>query len=469
MFNSQMLMKKIIVGLFFIFSGFLSFADYNSFDIPDSAEIRRSIVDSWLTPDLETLRGYKEQFKDNKIGTTFQIRLEEEDDEFCVVVAPRSEIDINMVNGDSVKKVRAAVYPKGAAGSWILFRNKKKGAPVKIHYYFNQDSDVYLQFRAEGNKTFADLIVCDSYAAKSVLVGVPFNRLYTSSFQDVKNWTKKSLPWDKVTVVKNQYANTMIMAGSIRKNLDSIVFVDDACYDEHGKLKSIFTGKDFTVRNDEGEIVSASELKNKHFLSGAGFLKWIVDGIVEPYRGYGTSIQQLTVPTLEYSSTGKNGVMSQDWNLTFSLDWCRNLASEAYAVRSSRQADFKTAGLDVKHNYFASELVNGQLENSAGYIKNTGYSVKCIKSMLYVLAATEPEWFYLGAIRQGSSIKPEELVFNNCAVFFPYFDNNGKFGCLIFEQGEEISLEKFIEKYSDAYVHFERVKATEAFFPYEKR
>ena len=159
-------MKKIISKLILAAAAWFAFADYNSLNIPDSAEIRRTIVDSWLTPDLETLRGYKEQFKDNRIGTTFQIRLEEDDDEFCVVVAPRSEIDINMINGDSVKKVRAAVYPKGAAGSWILFRSKNKGQPVRIQYFFNQDADVYVQFRPEGRKTFDDLVVCDSYAAR---------------------------------------------------------------------------------------------------------------------------------------------------------------------------------------------------------------------------------------------------------------------------------------------------------------
>ena len=465
-----MLMKKLLLNFIFIVLGFSAFADYNSYDIPDSAEIRRTIVNSWLTPDLNTLRNYKEQFKDNRVGVTYQIRLEESDDEFSVVVAPRSEIDINMINGDTVKTVRAAVYPKGAAGSWILYRSKNKGEqPLRVEYYFNQDSDVYLQFRPEGTKTYADLIICGSYAARSVLVGVPFNRLYTASFHEVRNWTKKSLPWDKVTVLKNQYTNTLIMAGTIRNNLDSFTFMDDASYDEHGKLKSIFTGKDILVMDEYGNPVSAEELKKKHFLSGAGFLKWIVDGIVEPYRGYGTAIQQLTVPTMEFNSVGKNGVMSQDWNLTFTLDWCRNLASEAYSIRSSRHGDYKSAGLDVNYNYISSEIVDGKILNSTGYLKNTGYLADHLKSMLYVLAVTEPEWFYLGAIRQGSAIKADDLVFNNCIVFFPYFDRNGKFGCFIFEQGEEISMDKFLEKYSGAYVHLERVKATEAFFPYEKK
>ena len=462
-------MKKIFASIVILFSVAFAFADYNSFNIPDSAEIRRTIVDSWLTPEIEILRGYKEMFRDNRVGTTFQVRMEEDDDEFCIIVAPRSEIDVNMITDDRVKTVRAAVYPKGAAGSWILFRDKKKGTPVRIRYFFNEDSDIYLQFRPDGNKTFADLVICDSYAARSVLVGVPFAKLYTASFQDVRNWTKKSIPWEKVTVRRNQYANNLIMAGTILDNLDSFVFTPDACYDEHGMLKSIITGEDVEVRDANGNLLSASELKHTHFLSGAGFVKWIVDGIVEPYRGYGTKVKDLTEPTTDYSMVGKTGVMSQEWNLSFTLDWCRNLATEAYSIRSSREGDFRTAGLDVNFNWFAAELRNGRLENSTGYLKNTGYPADRIKSFLYVLAVTEPDWFYLGAIRQGSTVKPDELVFNNCVAFFPYFDANGKFGCHIFEQGEEISLENFLEKYSGAYVHLERIKSTEAFFPYEKK
>ena len=50
-----------------------------------------------------------------------------------------------------------------------------------------------------------------------------------------------------------------------------------------------------------------------------------------------------------------------------------------------------------------------------------------------------------------------------------YVDSTGKFGCFVFEQGKEISLEKFVKKYKDAYIHLERVKSLEAFFPYEKK
>lgn len=461
-------MKIKILAFSFVFLFFgIAFAEYNSFAIPDSAEIRRTIVDSWISAPVSEVRNYKEDLRKNRIGETFQIRMEENKTEFSVIVAPRSELDVDLINGDSHRIVRAAVYSKGAAGSWVLFREKNSGKPLRVEWHFNPDPDVFLVFRPQAQKTLVDMSVFGSFAAKSVPLGVPFERIYTAGFQDVKNWTQKTLPWEKVSVETGLYRDSLMMAGIIKSNLDSIVFTEDACYDSKGKLKSVITGKDYILKDESGFEISLDE--KKLYLSGAGFLKWIVDGIVEPATGLGTSISDLTEPTVEFDSVGKIGVMSQEWNLYFTLDWCRNLAAKAYSVRSRRNVDFKSAGLDVNKNYFASEVSGGKISTSSGYIKNTGYSIEKIKSVLYVLAVTEPSWFYLAAIRQGSCLKPDELVFNNCAVFFPYFDNNGKFGCFVFEQGKEISLEKFVKKYKDAYIHLERVKSLEAFFPYEKK
>ncbi|MGN0728396.1 hypothetical protein [Treponema sp.] len=458
--------KCLFFPLLLLFFSSVS-ADYNRFLIPDSAEIRRTIVDSWISAPISEVRGYSEDLRKNRVGEIFQIRMEETETEFAVIVAPRSVLDVDLINGDNHRIVRAAVYPQGAAGSWVLFRDKKSGKPLRVEWHFSPDSDVFLVFRPQGQKTLVDMSIFGSFAARSVPLGIPFERIYTVGFQEVRDLTQKTLPWEKVSVEKGLYRDSLIMAGIIKENLDSIIFSEDACYDFDGKLKSILTGGSYVLKNSSGFEIKPDE--KKLYLSGAGFLKWIIDGIVEPVSGMGTKIPDLTVPTVEFDSVGKIGVKSQDWNLYFTLDWCRNLASKAYSVRSRRNADFKSAGLDVNQNHFASESLGAKVASSNGYIRNTGYSVEKIKSVLYVLAVTEPSWFYLGAVRQGSYLKPDEFVFNDCAVFFPYFDSNGKFGCFIFEQGREISLANFIERYRNCYVHLERVKASEAFFPYEKK
>ncbi|MFA6938401.1 MAG: hypothetical protein WCQ67_09240, partial [Treponema sp.] len=363
------------------------------------------------------------------------------------------------------------VYPSGAPGSWVLYRNKDTGKPTKICMFFNQDAEVYIQFQPSENKTFADMIVFNSYAARSVPVGISFESLYTMSFADVYKITAQCLPWQKVAVVPKQYHAPLQMAAVIRENLSRIDYADDACYNERGKLYSISTGKPFKIiAEDDGtsydDLVQKKEIEdNRLTLSTAGFLKWIIDGLVEPRLGTKLSIGDLLQPTVEYYTAGKNGVLSQKWNLSFTLDWSRNLAAKALSARSSKNYNFTDGGVDVTVEPFSSEIVNGKLVNTTGYIKDSGYSVAKLKSILYVLAVTEPSYCYLGAIRQSSKLVHDEMVFNECAIFFPYFDDTGRFGCTVFENGRELTLEKFCGTYSDSFVHLERVKCDDSFFP----
>ena len=390
-------------------------------------------------------------------------------DEFAVIVAPRTFLNVDMVQGDKTETVRMDVYPSGAAGSWVLYRSKKDEKPVRIIFYFNQNSEVYVQFTPYGEKSLADLVVFGSYAARSVPLGIDFSRFYTASFKDVLRWTEYSLPWKNVNVITGQYSQVFRMASEIRKRLSEIDFAEDACYNEKGELYAISTGKPFEIR-DEDSSLNINDIipdygENRLTLGSAGFVKWIVDGIVSPLTGKGTSIEKMLDESMTFDSLGKNGVLSQTYNLTFTLDWCRNLAASALSVRSSRDYDWKSGGVDVKAEPFAADMTSGTLKPSLLYTKDAGYSLSGLKSLLYVLAVREPSYFYLAAVRRQSKISPDEFVFNECAVLFPFFDDNGKFGVFVFEKNRELTLENFISEYEGDFVHLERVKTTDMFKP----
>ncbi len=460
-----MKVKKIFLFLaqLFLFCASV-FAEYNSYGIPDSAEIRRTIQDSWFLQNLAELRTRNSELRKNNLGQTFQIRMEERVDFYAVIIAPESYLNVDLISGNSKETVKMAVYPEGAPGSFVLFREKSTGKASKIQWYFNADPDVYLEFYEKANKTYADMLVYSSYAAKSVPLSVKFSYLFSAGFEDILRLTKRSLPWQNVHVIPGQYRESLQMIQVIRENLPKIDYAENACYNEDGTLYSILTGKKFTLTDENGNEYFPEE-NGRLTLSGAGFAKWIIDGLLVSYIGRGSEIQKMLQPTIEYSSTGKNGVLSQKYNLSFSLDWCRNLASEALSARSSLDYDFKSGGLDVNKNFFAAENEGGHLVNSAGYIFNTGYSVKKLKSILYVLAVKEPSYFYLAAIKQPSKIKHDEMVFNNCAVIFPYFDDAGHFDCAVFTMNTEVSLEDFIDLNAASYVHLERVKSSNYFSP----
>ena len=99
-------------------------------------------------------------------------------------------------------------------------------------------------------------------------------------------------------------------------------------------------------------------------------------------------------------------------------------------------------------------------------MENSGYTVAVLRSLLYVLAATEPGNLYFGAIRgTDRTITPEIMAFNECVAFFPYFQDDGAFACNVFMNGRKMTLEDFCYFYADDFVYLTRAKSSERFFP----
>jgi len=456
------LFKKILIGATAaLLFNFPCFAEFDFYSIPDSADIRQNILDSWLKAPVSEVRRKSAEIVQNEAGVNFEVRYEENDDELCIVVAPQSKlrIDIYKEGISSSQSIEKNVYPKNSPGSWILYRDKSSGKPLRICYYFNPNADVYVQFRSEETKIYADMLIYDFYAIRSAPVGVSLNRLYTCSFADVYGFTKKILPWEYGFIVTGQYHPSLQMIEVIRQSLNKIKYTEDSCYDKQGKLYSIT--KESLIEADNEDYL---------YLSDAGFDKWIIDGIVEPITGENTDVKKLLNPTIVYDYLGKNGVLSQKYNLSFSLDWTRNLAALCLSMRTNKEYTYKTGGVDVTISPFVFYNNEGRICSTSGYLSNTGYEINQLKSLMYILSVTEPSWFYLLAIREASDVSYEDMAFNKSAVLFPYFDDDGQFGCVVFENGIEMSLDEFIKKYSEnnVFVHIERVKATDDFFPKTK-
>ena len=449
--------RTILVALFSLLFVSPLFAAYNSWGIPDSSEIRKGLTERWFEASLDAVRMNLPEIYDNNAGEKFQVRLEESDSTYMIYVAPCAVINVNVYSSKGVSLEQQEVYPGDAPGSWVLVRNKKTDEPIRIRWYFSVNSDVYVQFTPYGKTAFADLVIYGNYASKGSSTGVPFSALYGASFEDILNMTAVSLPWKYVTIDDDRYDGVLQMAGMIQKNLGKIMYVPNAMYDEDGKLVQITNGQPFNSENIDS---------NKLYLSSAGFLKWIADGLVEPIAGSKLKRQPLLVETVSVKETGYQGIMSQKYNLFFSLDWIRNLAAAIMSVNTGRLYLFNESGADVTVNPFAASIgANGTL-NTVTFIEDTGYSLSVLKSLLYVLAATEPGNIYFGAIREtDKTVTPEIKVFNDCVVFLPYFSSNGSFGCFVYMNGKQISLEDFCMLYADENVYLTRVRANEQFYP----
>ena len=454
------IMKKtvLIFGLLFLISPL--FAAYNRLGIHDSSEIREKLLETWLTAPLETVRQNPPEIRYNDNGQPFQVRLEESDTTFQIFVSPEAKINVSVYSDLGVQVEERIVYPGDSAGSWVLIKDKKTGNPIRIRYYFLKDSDVYIQFTPSprGKSALVDLVIFGNYAARGVPTGVPFNKFYTASFEDVIIFTENKIPWKYVLYDTDMYHSVKQMCAVIRERIPHINMVPDAMYDENKDLVHISTGEKFENIEENDEKLS---------LSSAGFVKWISDGLIEPLTGGLLKREPLIQETIKVKDNGHQGVLSQRYDLFFSLNWIRNLASAIISVYSGSTYLFNQSGVDVTINPFASTYTEKGVANIVTYIENTGYTVSVLKSLFYVLAATEPGTFYFGAIRgTDRTVSPEIKAFNECVAFFPYFQDDGGFECAVFMNGREMTLEDFCLLFSEDFVSLTRVKASEQFFPY---
>ena len=445
----------LVLGILFFISPL--FAAYNRLGIPDSSEIRESMEETWLQAPLSVLRRYTPELRYGDSGGKFQIQFEEDETTFTISVAPEARINIAVQSDTDSYLEEHTIYPKDACGSWVMIKNKKTEKPMVIRYYFLKDSDVYIQFTPKGKVAFVDLVIFGNYAARGVPTGVPFDKFYTASFEDVIKFTENKIPWDYVLCDTDMYHSIKQMCAVIREHIPDIKSIPDAMYDENNKLVHISTGKEFEIMEDDGRLS----------LSSAGFVKWIGDGLIEPLTGGMLKRDPLLNSTVTVKDNGHQGVLSEQFNLYFSLDWIRNLASAIISVYTGVTHFSNMSGVDVTINPFASTYTENGIENIVTFLENTGYSVTVLKSLLYVLASTEPGTFYLGAIREtDKTVSPEIKVFNECVAFFPYFEDDGGFACGVFMNGREISLKDFCFYHKDDFVYLTKVKASDNFFPF---
>ncbi|MCF0241340.1 MAG: hypothetical protein HUK25_01810 [Treponema sp.] len=446
--------KSTIWFVLFLFPMFLT-AENNAFGVPDSSEIRSGLIETWFEASLMTVRENIPEIYSNKAGQEFQVRLEETDSSFNVFVSPHMtmNVDVYTENGKYTKK--QDVYPGDAPGSWVLIRNKKDGKPIRIRYYFLSNSEVYIQFTPYNKTSLCDLVIFGNYAVKGIPTGVPFSRFYSASLAEVQRITKSNVPWNYLEYDPTLYHSVHQMAGVIRERLPNIVYHKDAMIDENDNLVEFGSGR--PIKLEEGT--------EKLPLSSSGFIKWVADGLVEPVAGSKLKRLPLLTQTVEYKDIGYQGVLSQEYSLSFALDFVRNISSAVLSVNTGTVYRFNESGVDVTLEPFVAGLSENGIVNPVTFSKDSGYNINVLKSLFYILANSEPGVIYFGAIRQTDNKTPEVKVFNNNVIFMPYFETNGRFNCYVFMNGKEMTLNDFLDLYNNTFVYLTRVRSSDHFYP----
>ena len=429
------------------------FANQLFVDIPESSSVRETLVEDWFLANLDLLRGKSAEVIQDRAGTAFQVRFEEYGEECAIIVAPETIEKVDSYTDAGVQSFYRSVFPLGIRGCWVLFRDTERGKPTCVRYYISQNPEVFVQFKPSKlsslNKSSADFVVFGIYAAKDVPVGVPLEDFFSLTFNDIYKLTEKTLPWYEQVFYPELYTDSFYMIGVIRQNLERFNELEGAAYDEDGNPVFI---KDSVPRYEE----YSSEEKKPLFTCDAGFLKWIVDGIIRPISGSGLLLAPLKQDTVFPNETSYAYSVNEKYDIYFSLNWIRNMAAATASVLSGHEFFYEDSGVEVK-----TVTYNNIYSNAAGY------TIPFLKPLMYNLCITEPGRFYLGAIRHTvvGENGQEVSVYTECAAFFPVLDEEGKFGLVIFENGEELSFTDFVKKHQGDTIHLTRVTASSNFFP----
>lgn len=443
--------SRLYVSVFLCFL-FISLSAQDIINIPESCNVRSRIRDSWLELPVQALSTKAEEEFEDIDGSCFQVRYEDYGDDSLIIVAPQKLEKVEVYSDSGVEQVLRKIYPSEAPGSWILFRDSKTGEAECIRFYFDMNTEVFIQFRKSPGipteKSLADVFVFGEYAARDVPVGIPLDYFYDMSRADVLSLLKYVVPWVTKPFYSSLYNDIFYMSSEIRKILPRVHLHDDAAYDEKGNLISINTGEAITILDaDESSL----------YVSSAGFVKWIVDGLVRPISGNGILRDSIVKETEVFKEGSLSDRMAKNYDTTLALNWTRNLAAAMVSIYSGGYYTYDTSGVQL-----ASVPFNG------AYIESTGFKISMMKSIFYYLAATEPGRFYLGAIRQIEREEAEFVVYKECVAFFPAFDKNGKFSVAVFINGKEVKIEDFMREYAGDFIQLVRIQSSEQFEPLGK-
>lgn len=432
---------------------------YTFEQIPDSAEVRETMIHSWFSaPIKEVAEKQSEVYTDSK-GNRFAVSGkydENSGDSFVISVIP----DLTGPHVETHSHV-----PKG---SWLLYRHADTGAPLCIKLYPAETPTLSISLRpaprkAYSGKTFIDVSLFNAYVCKDIAVGIPFETLYHIPITRLKALTQAIIPWNLFTPPRLP-SPVKKMTRIIEQQRHTLVSLKDGCFDNEGRPVHISTLEAQTDLEISAAL-SIGQIRSqiRGGIDSAGFAKWVVDGIVRPIAGEGTVIKSLKRST-EVPDTHFTRTQQEDEAIFFGLDWIRNLGAAALTLNLRHTVYPEDSGLDVTDCPFAltNTIPEPAEQQSAflGYQKYAGYQTTYLMPLLYYLAITEPNHFYLACINSTHTPSGHRL-YDRIAVFFPYFDSWGTFHLDIYEHGVPVPVDEFIKKNSNTYTALVRVLAPE--------
>jgi len=331
-------------------------------------------------------------------------------------------------------------------GSVVLQRSRESGELIKMKIFYKDEADSYISIEpVENGRSDLDIMLLGIPIQQDIILPFDLTEAAGMSVSEIMRYASVYVDWNFYFSDEHASLPELTMTDDlilqIRPYLKQLNDTDDGAVNREGKFVFIDTG----LLQDESGPAG---------LNCSGFAKWVVDGVLYPLSGGLLSIDELKQPHPDYRGNRWSEKVDTLEDPYFGLDWTRNLAVRAMEVRSGRNVrNPEEADVDYLRYH--------------PYKEDVGYSVASLKTILYELARTNPNHFYIGSVNTLVHGGYELRKHFHVAVLFPWLDDRGNLRVSIMERTRETGLDEFINRYEDAFIHLVQIRHDGVFKPGE--
>lgn len=396
----------------------------HSLDLPDSSPARIQQLDLLEAPLFELHPGLNQVITDPFMTHRVRFRVEVDNERGFSYLIFENE----------VKGTSAAAFPLVAPGNMIIRRTHNGGAIDQIKLFLGQGPHVYLRFFPMGvGQTRVSFFAYDDIdpLTQDLILPLGIRRIYSLSWKEIYALLAGNWEWQAFLAPDSlaDYRNVEAMVHTIRPRLSELPDAEDGAMDEFGRLVKI-------------ESLFETDLPG---FNCSGFAKWVADGIYQQATGRWMTIGVLKEKHYDLRGSAIGLEYEDLRDPYFGLDWTRNIATEL--ARASYGRDYGPEDSDVRNIPFFE------------YTEDLGFAVPELWQIMYILAITEPGYWYLGSINGEFGQDPVLWQHYHVVVFFPYFDSDGQFRVAVMERNVESGIDSLIRRYPKDFVHLVRIPA----------
>jgi hypothetical protein len=406
----------------------------------ENTDLRIALWESLLIGPKDRAMAFKAEERDNP-WSRWRMSVEKSANSFYILFSP----------------VKASSFPAYGQGSWIIKRSQRDGSLEQIKIFLRSDPDTFARIYPFGARARMDIVAYGGVLYREVILPLAIEDILRSPFSRVRELSAGVVDWSLFSPDPALYAEQRQLAAQIRARLPGLRYKDDGAIDADGQAVYI-----------SSLLPQAAEAG----LNCSGFVKWIVDGMIEPLSGRYLSVDALRERMLDWRGSSFTIKFEESLDPFFGLDWSRALARELWSVMyPSRKQDSPLAH-DVSEAPFSlitndSNPING----GSSYIaypdnfEDAGFDLRGLKAMLFVLATREPGRYYLAQFNARTINPPRLRSYFHIAALFPYFDHDGSFKVAVFESAAETSLDRILGAKNYEFVKLVRMPVSPRFNP----